>query len=61
MTNEQPTEWLVQLRLRALPGEVPGVVRLRRLLKTALRVFRLQAISVQSVPSRDAATTAKED
>ena len=37
------------LRFRALPDAVPSIIRLRRLLKMALRVFRLRCISLEEV------------
>jgi hypothetical protein len=37
------------LKLEALPAAVPPVIRLRRLLKTALRTYRFRARSVAQI------------
>jgi hypothetical protein len=42
-----------RLTLRAQPGAVPPVVRLRRLLKTALRSFGLRCLAVEEVRPDD--------
>ncbi len=49
--SEQPAYRVV---LRARPGDRPPIVRLRSLLKIALRAFGLVAVSVEevSVPDR---------
>jgi hypothetical protein len=47
--GKQPhSEFLVHLK--ALPDRVPGIVRLRRFLKAALRVYRLRCLAVQELP-----------
>jgi hypothetical protein len=45
--GEQP-DYLV--RLRPLKSSVPGTVRLRKLLKLALRCLSLRAVRVEEVP-----------
>ncbi len=45
---QQPGDYHVILR--PLPDTVPGVVRLRRFLKTALRGFGLRCVTVDEVP-----------
>jgi hypothetical protein len=42
-----------RLDLRALPGPVPPEVRLRGLLKTALRGYRLRCTAVEQVDRTD--------
>ncbi|MBV9126337.1 MAG: hypothetical protein JO112_23560 [Planctomycetes bacterium] len=46
--RSQEPEYLV--RLKALPGPVPGPIRLRKFLKAALRSFGLKCLDVSEVP-----------
>jgi hypothetical protein len=49
--DEPQQEYLI--RLRALPDNVPATVRLRRLLKVALRSFKLRCtMAVEVQPQR---------
>ena len=48
MDSDRQADFLI--RLRAEPDhDVPAVVRLRRLLKWAWRIFRLRAVSVEEI------------
>lgn len=42
--------------VEAIPGDVPAVIRLRRLLKTMLRGFGLRCVSVVQARETDSAT-----
>lgn len=42
------------LHLRALPSDIPPVIRLRRALKTLLRSHRLRCVSVSEAKGADA-------
>jgi hypothetical protein len=53
MTQTDKPDFLIHLR--ALPRTGPVVNRLRRFLKSALRVWGFRVVSVQEVPLLDAA------
>jgi hypothetical protein len=42
------------VELRAVPGDVPGIIRLRRFLKAALRSYQLVAGDVRQLPGATA-------
>jgi hypothetical protein len=40
------------IHLRPLPSDVPEALRIRRLLKTALRVHRLRCVDIRELPAK---------
>jgi hypothetical protein len=49
------------VRLRPLPSSVPGIVRLRRLLKLMLRGFGLKCVSVSGVSRETPVSTEEQE
>ncbi|GIW82602.1 MAG: hypothetical protein KatS3mg105_4409 [Gemmatales bacterium] len=45
----QPDRYIYRLTFQAQPDDVPAVVRLRRLLKLALRVFGFRCVSAEEI------------
>jgi hypothetical protein len=56
--GDRPT---YRLTVRALPDDVPPVIRLRRLLKHSLRALGFRAVSVEEVPPAPPPGGAKEE
>jgi hypothetical protein len=54
--NAEPTEFV--LRIRARPGDVPTIIRLRRLLKCMLRSFGFVVESIRPADAQDKAAKA---
>jgi hypothetical protein len=50
MTTPKAARPRYQLLLEAQPGDVPAILRLRRLLKTLLRGYGFRCISAQELP-----------
>lgn len=48
-----PTKTRYAIELRPEPGDVPGIVRLRRLLKSALRGYGLRCVAVRELAGED--------
>jgi hypothetical protein len=53
----RPTSERYELVLRAEPWSVPAIIRLRRLLKLALRSFGLRCVELKELPADDATVT----
>jgi hypothetical protein len=51
MSERQPGGEQVEVVLRALPDDVPFAVRLRALLKFALRSCRLRCVGLKDLPA----------